>query len=56
MSAGSNPQYNSILNDLNRDVSRESPKDILQFCADWFQDRLREEVGCGVAGPSRARH
>ncbi|KAL1409539.1 hypothetical protein Q8F55_003523 [Vanrija albida] len=43
MSAGSNPQYNSILNDLNRDVSRENPKDILQFCADWFQDRLRDE-------------
>lgn len=42
--AGSNPAYSAILNDLNRDVSREQPTDIIQFCADWFQDKLREEV------------
>lgn len=31
-----------ILNDLNRDVLRQRPADILQFCSDWFQTRLRD--------------
>ena len=35
--------YASILNDLNRDVIRHRPLDPLQFCADWFQHRLRED-------------
>lgn len=45
MSGTSNAQYQSILNDLNRDVARQQPSDVLQFCADWFQDKLRDEVG-----------
>ncbi|UZJ56408.1 hypothetical protein CBS101457_005728 [Exobasidium rhododendri] len=35
--------YGSILNDLNRDVIRHRPLDPLQFCADWFHNRLRDE-------------
>lgn len=35
--------YASILNDLNRDVIRHRPLDPLQFCADWFHNRLRED-------------
>ncbi|CAK9787138.1 unnamed protein product [Cutaneotrichosporon oleaginosum] len=42
--SGASAQYQNILNDLNRDVARQQPSDILQFCADWFQDKLREEV------------
>lgn len=41
MSAFTN-DYSAILNDLNRDVLRQRPTDILQFCADWFQTRLRD--------------
>ncbi|PWN32045.1 camp-binding domain-like protein [Meira miltonrushii] len=35
--------YAAILNELNRDVSRHQPRDPLQFCADWFAAKLREE-------------
>lgn len=35
--------YASILNDLNRDVIRHRPLDPLQFCADWFHNRLRDD-------------
>lgn len=44
--------YNSILNDLNRDVARAKPTDPLQFCANWFSARLEEQrrsyMGAGV--------
>ncbi|KAK4686892.1 cAMP-dependent protein kinase regulator, partial [Tremellales sp. Uapishka_1] len=43
------PSYSAILNDLNRDVAKEQPKDVIQFCADWFQERLRTEVSIGLA-------
>ncbi|WVQ64799.1 uncharacterized protein L199_002968 [Kwoniella botswanensis] len=35
--------WSSILNDLNRDVARDQPKDIIQWGADWFQTKLRQE-------------
>lgn len=35
--------YATILNDLNRDVLRAQPTDPLQFCANWFNNRLAEE-------------
>ncbi|KEI36747.1 uncharacterized protein L969DRAFT_97143 [Mixia osmundae IAM 14324] len=35
--------YSSILNDLNRDVARNQPADIWQFCANWFNARLEEQ-------------
>lgn len=53
--------YASILNDLNRDVIRHRPADPLQFCADWFNARLRDErrtvvSGAGIgAGSAAAR-
>lgn len=48
--ASSNAEYQAILNDLNRDVARQQPEDIIQFCADWFQDKLKHQVsrGCWV--------
>lgn len=42
--ASPNPAYQAILNDLNRDVAQKQPDDVVQFCADWFQDKLRKEV------------
>lgn len=36
--------WTDLLNELNRDVSREQPSDHLQWGADWFQSRLRNEV------------
>lgn len=42
--SGASAQYQNILNDLNRDVARQQPSDVIQFCADWFQDKLREEA------------
>ncbi|OCF39846.1 cAMP-dependent protein kinase regulator [Kwoniella heveanensis CBS 569] len=35
--------WTSILNDLNRDVARDQPKDVIQWGADWFQNKLRQE-------------
>ncbi|PWN46280.1 camp-dependent protein kinase regulatory subunit [Ceraceosorus guamensis] len=35
--------YAQILNDLNRDVVRFRPLDPLQFCANWFNQRLENE-------------
>jgi cAMP-dependent protein kinase regulator len=36
-------EYTSILNDLNRTIHREKPRDVLQFCANWFNKRLEEQ-------------
>ncbi|KAK0520206.1 hypothetical protein OC835_007283 [Tilletia horrida] len=36
-------EYARILNDLNRDVLRARPLDPLQFCANWFNNRLESE-------------
>ncbi|KIJ70240.1 hypothetical protein HYDPIDRAFT_78459 [Hydnomerulius pinastri MD-312] len=35
--------FDSLVADLTRDVYRVQPKDILQFCANWFQSRLEEQ-------------
>jgi len=35
--------FDSLVNDLTRDVNRVQPKDALQFCANWFQSRLEEQ-------------
>ncbi|KAE8222073.1 hypothetical protein CF319_g4671 [Tilletia indica] len=39
--------YARILNDLNRDVLRARPLDPLQFCANWFNNRLEAERKAG---------
>ncbi|KAG2158815.1 cyclic nucleotide-binding-like protein [Suillus bovinus] len=35
--------FDSLIQDLTRDVCRVQPKDALQFCASWFQSRLEEQ-------------
>lgn len=35
--------YTDLLNELNREVTRSSPSDILQFCATFFQKKLEQE-------------
>ncbi|ADV19761.1 cAMP-dependent protein kinase regulator [Cryptococcus gattii E566] len=35
--------WTDILNELNRDISLDNPTDVLQWGADWFQHRLRQE-------------
>jgi cAMP-dependent protein kinase regulator len=40
----SKPAWTDILNELNRDISRDQPNDTLQWAADWFQSKLRLEV------------
>ncbi|KAK4047951.1 hypothetical protein OIO90_005989 [Microbotryomycetes sp. JL221] len=35
--------YTAILSDLNRDIARAQPNDPLQFCSNWFQQRLEAE-------------
>ncbi|GAA5820641.1 hypothetical protein JCM11251_003089 [Rhodosporidiobolus azoricus] len=35
--------YSAILSDLNREVLRAQPSDPLQFCANWFAQRLEQE-------------
>jgi cAMP-dependent protein kinase regulator len=35
--------FDSLVEDLTRDVHRAQPKDALQFCANWFQSRLEEQ-------------
>ena len=35
--------YSAILSDLNRDVLRAQPSDLLQFCFSWFGQRLEHE-------------
>jgi cAMP-dependent protein kinase regulator len=37
------PAYTAILSDLNRDVLRSQPSDVLQFCANWFAARLEAD-------------
>ena len=36
-------EYVSLLNDLNRAIHRERPRDILQFCANWFNKKLEDQ-------------
>ncbi|GAA5887975.1 hypothetical protein JCM6882_000822 [Rhodosporidiobolus microsporus] len=44
--------YSAILSDLNREVLRAQPSDPLQFCANWFAQRLEHErtAARGAAG------
>ena len=35
--------FDTLITDLTRDVQRVQPKDVLQFCANWFQSRLEEQ-------------
>ncbi|KAG2118893.1 cyclic nucleotide-binding-like protein [Suillus discolor] len=35
--------FDTLIQDLTRDVCRVQPKDALQFCASWFQSRLEEQ-------------
>lgn len=35
--------FDALVADLTRDVHRAQPKDALQFCANWFQNRLEEQ-------------
>ena len=35
--------FDTLVDDLTRDVHRAQPKDALQFCANWFQSRLEEQ-------------
>ena len=35
--------FDTLIADLTRDVQRVQPKDVLQFCAKWFQSRLEEQ-------------
>jgi len=36
-------EYTALLNDLNRTIHRERPRDVLQFCANWFNKRLEDQ-------------
>jgi hypothetical protein len=38
------PSWNDLLAELNNDVQREQPSDLVQWGADWFQARLRKDV------------
>jgi cAMP-dependent protein kinase regulator len=35
--------FEALVQDLTRDIYRAQPKDVLQFCANWFQSRLEEQ-------------
>ena len=35
--------FDTLIAELTRDVQRVQPKDVLQFCANWFQSRLEEQ-------------
>lgn len=44
-------EYVNELNVLNKEILSKNPSDVLQFCANYFQQRLAEE-GRGQAAPS----
>ncbi|KAJ9125462.1 hypothetical protein QFC22_000423 [Naganishia vaughanmartiniae] len=43
-------QLQALLSDLTSDFQANQPKDIVQFCADWFQDKLRQERSTQTSG------
>ncbi|EIW68872.1 hypothetical protein TREMEDRAFT_44181 [Tremella mesenterica DSM 1558] len=46
--------WTDILNQLNRDVARENPQDIVQWASDWFQNRLKaERLGKTTINPTK---
>ncbi|WVR03933.1 hypothetical protein IAU60_000932 [Kwoniella sp. DSM 27419] len=46
--------WTTILNELNRDVARDQPKDVVQWGADWFQAKLKHERQGSQPAPSAA--
>ncbi|KAI7939227.1 hypothetical protein MJO29_013963 [Puccinia striiformis f. sp. tritici] len=38
-----NSSYLSLINELEREIIRNTPADLLQFCASWFQNKLEQE-------------
>lgn len=40
----STPSWSDLLTELNRDISRDQPKDVVQWGADWFFARLKRDV------------
>lgn len=43
MSAAYSSTYAELVADLTRDVQRAQPRDVLQYCANWFNTRLQEQ-------------
>ncbi|KAJ9128159.1 hypothetical protein QFC24_000451 [Naganishia onofrii] len=43
-------QLQALLGDLTSDFQANQPKDIVQFCADWFQEKLRQERSIQTSG------
>ncbi|CUA72505.1 cAMP-dependent protein kinase regulator [Rhizoctonia solani] len=43
MSAAYASTYAELVADLTRDVQRAQPRDVLQYCANWFNSRLQEQ-------------
>ncbi|CAE6461452.1 unnamed protein product [Rhizoctonia solani] len=43
MSASYSSTYAELVADLTRDVQRAQPRDVLQYCANWFNSRLQEQ-------------
>ncbi|CAE6440063.1 unnamed protein product [Rhizoctonia solani] len=43
MSTSYSSTYAELVADLTRDVQRAQPRDVLQYCANWFNSRLQEQ-------------
>ncbi|QRW20286.1 cAMP-dependent protein kinase inhibitor [Rhizoctonia solani] len=43
MAAPYSSTYAELVADLTRDVQRAQPRDVLQYCANWFNSRLQEQ-------------
>ena len=35
--------FDLLIDELTRDIRRVQPNDALQYCANWFNDRLKEQ-------------
>jgi cAMP-dependent protein kinase regulator len=42
------PGFPEILKDLNREILRAQPKDIYQFCANYFDKKLIDKKGISM--------
>ncbi|KAJ9109126.1 hypothetical protein QFC21_000454 [Naganishia friedmannii] len=47
-------QLQALLGDLTSDFQANQSQDIVQFCADWFQDKLRQERSNQTSGNTSA--
>ncbi|KAL0093284.1 protein kinase A regulatory subunit [Phycomyces blakesleeanus] len=45
-------EYHTLLNELNRHVHQEHPKDIIQFCIDFFKEKLEKRKRGSISGPA----